>query len=102
MSLGDYNAVPSTKFNSSSVVSALNVSVGQVLLFPVYDTLVNPGQNAVYHIIGWVGFKVTGFDASGNPGKIFGSFQRRISEGIQVTAGDTVPDYGVRVVQLVN
>jgi len=102
MPLGDYFAVPSSKFNSSSVVSALDVSIGQVLLFPVYDTIASPGSNAHFHIIGWVGFRVTGFDANGNPGKIFGSFTRRISEGIQVNAGDTTPDYGVRAVQLVN
>ncbi len=102
MPLGDYYVVPSAMFNSSWVVNALNVSIGQVLLFPVYDRLTGSGSNAQFHIIAWVGFHVTGFDASGNPGKVYGWFTRRISEGIQVGQGDNVPDYGVRAVQLVN
>jgi Putative Flp pilus-assembly TadE/G-like len=100
---GDYYAVPSANFNSSAVVSAMDISVGQVLLFPVYRSILNPGSNAQFDIIGWVGFHVTGFDANGNPGKVFGWFTRRVSGGIQVTADDTsTPDFGVRVVQLVN
>lgn len=102
MALGDYYAVPSTMFNSSSVVGALDVSLGQVLLFPVYDRIIAPGANAQYHIVGWVGFHVTGFDANGNPGTVSGWFTRRISGGIQVGRGDNVPDYGVRAVQLVS
>ena len=104
MDLGNYFAVPSTKYSSSAVQDAMHVSVGTVLLFPIYDTIQDPGSNAIYHIIGWVGFRVTGYDlnANGNSGHIYGSFTRRISEGIQVSSGQNVPDYGARAVQLVN
>jgi Putative Flp pilus-assembly TadE/G-like len=101
MPLGDYSAVPSAKFNSSSVRDALDISKGQVLLFPIYKTITGPGENAVYSIIGWVGFRVSGFTTTGSTSAVYGSFTRRISEGIQATTGGQ-PDYGVRVVQLVN
>lgn len=100
--LGSYRAVPSAKFNSSWIRDALQIRTGTVLLFPIYKTITGPGDNAVYNIIGWVGFRVTRFDTSGSSAAVYGSFTRRISEGIQVKPGDNVPDYGVRVVQLVN
>jgi hypothetical protein len=102
MNLGTYYSVPSAKFNSSDIINAMQASIGKVLLFPIYDTLVGPGSNAEYHIIGWVGFHVTGFDATGNTGVVYGWFTRRISEGIQVSKGQNNPDYGARAVQLVN
>jgi hypothetical protein len=102
MPLGGYYSVPSAKFNSVEVRDAMDVSIGQELLFPVYNSITGPGSTAVYNIIGWVGFHVTGFDPSGSNGKVYGWFTRRIAEGIQVSPGDTDPDYGVRAVQLVN
>jgi len=101
MPLGNYYSVPSSKFNSSAVRNAMTISEGTELLFPIYDSITGPGDNAVYHIIGWVGFHVTSFDASGSNGKVYGWFTRRISEGIQVSSGNQVPDYGARAVQLV-
>jgi hypothetical protein len=101
MALGDYYAVPSSKFNSNDVRDAMTASIGKELLFPIYKTITGPGDNAVYTIIGWVGFHVTSFDASGSNGTVYGWFTRRISEGIQVTSANQVPDYGVRAVQLV-
>jgi hypothetical protein len=102
MPLGLYDSAPSAKFNSVEVRDAMTASIGQVLLFPIYDSILGPGSNAQYNVIGWVGFHVTGFDASGNTGKVFGWFTRRITEGIQAQAGDNIPDYGARAVQLVN
>jgi hypothetical protein len=104
MDVGPYWAVPSTKYSSSAIQDAMQVSIGQELLFPIYDTIQDPGSNAIYDIIGWVGFRVTGFDfnANGNSGHIYGSFTRRISEGIQVSSGQNIPDYGARAIQLVN
>jgi hypothetical protein len=102
MQPGNYDAVPSSMFNSVNVRQAMSVSVGQVLLFPVYDSLTNSGSNATYHIIGWVGFYVSGFDPNGSTGRVFGHFTRRVSGGIQVTPNSPVPDYGARAVQLVN
>ena len=61
--LGKYYSDPGAKWNSSQVQSALNQRVGTDLLFPVYDTLSGSGANAQYHVIGWVGFHLTGFSA---------------------------------------
>jgi Flp pilus assembly protein TadG len=102
MPLGHYDAVPSTDFNSSNVRDAMAASIGQVLLFPIYDTITGSGSGAQYNVIGWVGFHVTGFDNNGNSGKVYGWFTRRISEGIQLSKGQNIPDYGARAVQLVN
>jgi hypothetical protein len=102
MDPGLYYSAPSSKFNSVQVRDAMSVSVGQVLLFPIYRTIVGPGSNAQYDIIGWVGFYVTGFKATGNTGAVYGYFTRRVSGGIQVSPGSTIPDNGVRAVQLVN
>jgi Flp pilus assembly protein TadG len=100
----NYSAVPSAKFNSSWVYDALDDSIaeGTVLLFPVYDRLTGPGDNAVYHIIAWVGYRVTSYSSTGSSAVLHGEFLRRISHGVQVNAGDSVPDFGVRAVQLVN
>jgi hypothetical protein len=102
MDPGLYYSAPSSKFNSVQVRDAMSVSVGQVLLFPIYKTIVGPGSNAQYDVIGWVGFYVTGFDANGSGGAVYGYFTRRVSGGIQVSPGSTIPDNGVRAVQLVN
>ena len=42
------------------------------VLFPVYDKIVGTGSNAQYHVIGWVGFHLTAFDARGCSGSITG------------------------------
>lgn len=100
--LGGYDSVPSAEFNNVQMRDAMQNSIGQVLLFPVYNSISGSGSNAVFNIIGWVGFHVTGFDPSGSTGKVYGWFTRRITEGIQVSSGSTNPDYGARAVQLVN
>jgi putative Flp pilus-assembly TadE/G-like protein len=102
MPLGGYDSVPSSEFNNGQMRNAMQGSIGQVLLFPIYNSIQGSGSNAVYNIIAWVGFHVTGFDPSGNTGKVYGWFTRRISEGIQVSSGQNNPDYGARAVQLVN
>jgi hypothetical protein len=100
MPLGDYHSVPSAKFNSSQVKEGLDIRTGDVLLFPVYDRLTGPGDNAIFHVIGWVGFRVTGYDAHGSSGAVYGSFTRFIAEGLQ-SEDPSQPDYGVRTIQLV-
>jgi Flp pilus assembly protein TadG len=102
MPLGNYDAVPSTDWNSSQVVGAMQAAVGTVLLFPIYDRLTGSGSGAQYHVISWVGFHVTSFTANGSGGAVYGWFTRRITEGIQATSGSNNPDYGARAVQLVN
>jgi len=103
LDLGGYFSDTGAKWNSTGVQDALAKRVGTDLLFPVYDSISGVGSNASYHVIGWVGFHLTGFEADGvNAGNLFGWFTRVIWEGIQVsTAGDGGPDFGARTVQLV-
>ena len=89
MAIGDYTAVPSAKFNDSHVKGALATrmnSTNNVLLFPIYKKITGPGSGAVFDIVGWVGFKVTDYDANGSSGTVYGSF----------TAGD-LGGHSVRV-----
>jgi Flp pilus assembly protein TadG len=68
---------PGAKFNSSEVNDALTSQMGKTLLFPVYDQNQANGSNMQYHIIAFVGFKVTGFKFNGSKdGTITGSFQK--------------------------
>ena len=99
--LGGYYNDPGAKFNSSAVQDALQQRLGTELLFPVYDTLTGEGANASYHIIGWVGFHLTSFDARGNSGTLTGYFTQVIWDGIQVHSASETPDYGARSVQLI-
>lgn len=100
MPLGWYYSDPGAKFNSSQVKSAMNVRLGDELLFPVYDSTRGSGANFEYNVIGWVGFVVTSFSGKGNKGKVNGSFVRVIWEGIQSETGNP-NDFGVRAVELV-
>jgi Flp pilus assembly protein TadG len=100
MSLGEYTSVPSAKFNDSHVKGALDFRMNDVLLFPIYKTITGSGSTAVYDVVGWVAFKVTGFHASGSTGKVFGSFTKVIWEGISSESGGGL-NYGVRAIQLV-
>jgi len=100
MPLDDYYSDPGAKFNASQVISALNERIGDTLLFPVYDDTKKSGANFEYHVIGWVGFVVTGFDASGNNGKVFGYFTSVIWEGI-MGSPDGEGNFGARTVALV-
>jgi hypothetical protein len=100
MPLDNYYSDPGAKFNASQVVSSLNERIGDTLLFPVYDETKKEGANFAYHVIGWVGFTVTGFDASGNNGKVFGYFTSVIWEGI-MGSPDGEGNFGARTVALV-
>jgi hypothetical protein len=101
MPLGDYYSDPGAKFNSSGMQGALDDSIGKELLFPVYDSISGSGANLTYHVIGWVGFYLTGYDARGNNGTLDGHFTRVIWQGLQGSRGGS-NDFGVRAVQLVN
>ena len=63
-----WNSDPGAKFNSSAVANALNQRIGQILLFPVYDTVQSGGANLEYHILGFAGFHVTGYHFNGSKG----------------------------------
>jgi Flp pilus assembly protein TadG len=103
LDIGSYASDPGVKFNSNTIQDAMNLRLNTEMLFPVYDTLTGQGSNAQYHIIGWVGFFVTGVDKGGNNGNVSGYFTRVIWTGIQASsAGGGGPNYGARAVQLVN
>jgi Flp pilus assembly protein TadG len=103
LDIGSYASDPGVKFNSNTIQDAMNTRIGTEMLFPVYDTLTGTGSNAEYHIIGWVGFFITGVDAHGNNGNVSGYFTRVIWTGIQASsAGGGGPNLGARAVQLVD
>jgi hypothetical protein len=98
MALGSYNARTGNPF--SAIKDALEARMGEEMLFPVYRKLTGTGSNAKYEIIGWVGFVLTDMNLNGNNEKFFGYFTRVIWDGILSEDPDT-PDYGVRIVALV-
>ncbi len=101
MGLGWYYSDPGAKFNSSQMQDALDARTGSELLFPVYDDVQRQGANFQYHVVGWVGFYLTGYDARGSSGLLYGYFTRVIWQGLQGQTGGA-SDLGVRAVQLVN
>jgi Flp pilus assembly protein TadG len=102
LGLGDYSSNTGAKFNSANVRSALDARLDTVLLFPVYDKLTGNGTNAVYHIVAWVGFYLTGYDMNGSSGSLSGHFTDITWQGLPADPGGGEPDLGARVVTLVN
>jgi hypothetical protein len=100
--LGGYLSDPGAAWNNSSIQAALAARFGSELLFPVYDTLTGTGSNAEYHVIGWVGYRLTAATSSGVSGSISGSFTRVIWDGIQNSTATTGVDFGVRTINLVS
>jgi hypothetical protein len=102
MELGNYNVAPSTLWNDSHVRGAMDerMSGDPVLLFPIFDRIIGSGSGAEYHIVGWVAFHVTSYDANGSSGKVNGSFEEVIWEGIQSQSGKNL-NYGTTTVELV-
>jgi Putative Flp pilus-assembly TadE/G-like len=100
MGLGWYGSDPGAAFNDQKVKDALDIRIGDELLFPVYDQVKGTGANFEYRVIGWVGFVVTDYEASGNKGTVDGHFVRVIWEGIQSESGEE-EDFGVRSIELV-
>jgi Putative Flp pilus-assembly TadE/G-like len=100
--LGNYNSAPSSNFNNSQFTGAMTQMLGTELLFPVYRVLKGPGSNALYDIIGWVGFVPTSFNPSGSNGTLTGYFKEYIADGIQVERSGGGPDLGVHKIELVD
>jgi hypothetical protein len=101
--LGGYFSDPGAKYNGSEIGNALAARAGTDLLFPVYDTLLNQGSNATYHIIAWVGFHLLSGTLQGNSGTLDGYFTKVIWQGIVPAGGPSnTPDLGVRSVALVD
>ena len=82
--------------------------IGDVVVLPVYSTVSGSGTNAVYSIVGFVGFQLTGYDVpawgkaggvncAGNEWCIQGAFES------VVTGGDfgTGVDFGARAIKMV-
>jgi Flp pilus assembly protein TadG len=101
LALGDYFSDTGSKWNNSTIQSALQARYGTELLFPVYDTLVGTGSNATYHVVAWVGFHITGVTANGSSGTLSGWFTQVIWQGIQATSAGSPPSLGARTVDLV-
>ena len=101
LGLGPYSSNTGAKFNSTDIDNALDARIGTVLMFPVYDTIVMQGTNAVYNVIGWVGFLLGGYKITGgNSGSLTGSFTEITWQGIPATQGNGPPNLGARVVTL--
>ena len=79
---------------------ALSIREGTVLLFPVYDRITGTGSNVQYHIIGWVGFRVSGFDTVSSNGTLTGSFTKFIAQGLE-SVDPSQSDFGAKKVTLV-
>ena len=88
------------KFNASEVTAALDARLGSELLFPVYDAVTGGGSNLEYHVVGWVGFVMTGYKASGSSGEIDGHFTQVTWDGLEST-DPSQPSFGARTITLV-
>jgi hypothetical protein len=105
LGLGDYRSDPGAKFSSQNVHGALDDRIGTVLLFPVFKTLSGTGQNAVYDIIGWIGFHLTDAQVHGNSATLTGYFTEYIAQGILASSGGggsgPSSTWGVKSIQLI-
>ena len=102
LDLGEYFSNTGAKFDASEIQNALGqrVATNSTLLFPVYDVLGGGGANAMYHVIGWVGFTLTGYGVRGNVGYIDGHFTEVVWSGLASTPGSGQPDLGARTIRL--
>jgi hypothetical protein len=104
LEIGKYDAAPGANFNNSQFTSALDQQIGHELLFPVYRLLKGPGSNAMYDIIGWVGFVIDSYSSNGSDGVINGHFTRYTTDGVPAESGNGggAPGLGVHKVELTN
>lgn len=106
LKLGKYRSDPGAKFSSLNIQGALDDRINTVLLFPVFKTLDDQGQNAQYDIIGWIGFYLQSYEVHGNNATLHGYFTEYIAQGIlsQSAPGTNgVPSslFGVKAIQLI-
>jgi len=105
LGLGNYKSDPGAKFSSNNIQDALEARRGTVLLFPVFKVLSGTGQNAIYEIIGWIGFHLTTFEVHGNNATLHGYFTEFIAQGILASTGggESGPSssFGVKSIQLI-
>jgi hypothetical protein len=101
MPLDWYYSDAGAKFNSSHMQAALDQRIGDEVLFPVYDQTQGQGANFEYHVIGWIGFVITSYEARGNSGILYGHFTRVIWEGIHTETGGEPAELGMRAIELI-
>jgi hypothetical protein len=103
--IGNYRSDPGAKFSSSNIQDALQARKGTVLLFPVFKQLDGQGQNAVYEIIGWIGFHLNTYEVHGNNAVLHGYFTEFIAQGILAGGGGggsgPSSSFGVKSIQLI-
>jgi Putative Flp pilus-assembly TadE/G-like len=101
MPLGWYYSDSGMKPSSANIRHALDLRIGDVLLFPIYRATRAQGSNFEYLVVGWAGFRVTGYDIHGSQdSRLFGYFEEVVWQGIQSESGGD-PDYGARAVSLI-
>jgi hypothetical protein len=89
---------PGAKFDASQVQDAMTAMIGHTILFPVYDDTRGSGAGLQYHVIGFAGFTLSGFDLRGSDGTISGSF---VSVSWKGTGSDSATYFGATTPQLV-
>ncbi len=69
---------PGNKINSCQVGDAIQqlISNQTVITVPLYDTSSGNGNNATFHIVGFAGFQVDGYQSHGNNSYIQGHFKK--------------------------
>jgi hypothetical protein len=104
-----YKSNPGAKFSSSEIKGALDGRTCDAadldcpaLLFPVYETLEGTGESAKYYIIGWIGFRLTGWVQRGHEATLIGYFTEFIANGILASSGPGIPPtFGVKSIELI-
>jgi hypothetical protein len=101
MPLSWYYSDPGIKPNSSLIKAALDDRIGDIILLPVYRDTRAQGAGFEYEVIGWVGFRLTGYDIQGSvKATLSGSFESITWGGIQSESSNGF-DFGAHVVALV-
>jgi hypothetical protein len=100
--IGRYESATGANFNNSQFTTALDQQIGHELMFPVYRLLKGPGGNAIYDIIGWVGFVIDRYTTNGSDGVIYGHFTRYVADGIpsEHGGGGSAEGLGVHKIEL--
>jgi len=97
-----YFSDPGARFNSSTIQDALNTRIGQVILLPIYREVIGSGANAEYHVVGFVGFRITGYTINGSrDAYLYGHFESITWDGIMSESGSD-RDYGAHVIELID
>jgi Flp pilus assembly protein TadG len=98
-----YYSDPGLKPNSSNFLNALDqrIGPGKEILIPIYNDTRGDGAGFDYHVVGWAGFQVTGYEINGAAKAVIsGKFVEIIWEGVQSEHGGEA-DFGARSVELV-